>query len=72
MPAPVPYKKLLKELREAGCTVDETKYPHIVAVFCNGELVGTLSVTHGGNTKGNEVKFPYVRAIRKALERIRK
>jgi len=67
MPGPLSYRKFAKELKEAGATLDESGAPHIVRVLYGDNQIGTFSVSHSGRKKGNEVKFPYVSAMRKAL-----
>jgi hypothetical protein len=66
--APIPYRKFIKMLKEEGCTIDDSGYPHIVEIFYNGQVISTFSVTHGRNTKGNEVKPAYVRQFAKNLK----
>ena len=69
MPGPLSYRKFAKELKEAGATLDESGAPHIVRVSYEDNQIGTFSVSHSGRKKGNEVKFPYVSAMRKALSK---
>lgn len=69
MPTPaIDYSKFKKELKDEGCTLDESAAPHRVNVHYNGLPIGQFSVRHSGGTK-KEVKIPYLKPIRQALKK---
>jgi hypothetical protein len=67
MGAPMPLHKFRKLVKSAKCTIQPTKNNEWEIFDDQGNWVSGFSVTHGKNTKGNEVKDCYVKEFKKAM-----
>lgn len=68
MTAPMPFRKFHELLKEHGCTYERRgKASHYFIFDADGNFVSDFSVTHGKNTKGDEVKPFYVKQFTKAI-----
>lgn len=65
---PVDERKLLKEIKDAGCSVEQTKKGHFLVLDSGGNPIESYAVRHPGK---REVLDAYVKNIRKALSKIK-
>jgi hypothetical protein len=63
---PVDARKLLKEIRAAGCSVQRTKKGHLLVLDSSGNPIESFAIRH----PGNYVLDCYAYPIRKILKEL--
>lgn len=66
--APIPLREFESLIAEQGCTYESTSKGHYKILDEYGCTVSTFALSHGKNTKGNEVPPIYVKNFLKAVK----
>lgn len=65
---PVDEKKLIKEIKAAGCSVKRTASGHFLVIDPGGKQIAAYAARHPGK---REVFDHYVQKIRKAIAKVK-
>ncbi len=66
---PVDEKKLISEIKAAGCSIKRTASGHFLVIDPKGKQIAAYAVRHPGK---REVFDHYVKKIRKAIAKVNK